>query len=178
MTDGDGSRTALDDLNLEHAVLLKLAASAKQLVYAQMKETRIHYVCELNTLHNLFKTHKSELFQEHDDRFLAREQIRTERDKKSSRFNGVLSSARRMLFDSTSGERRLEKVVAKLQSLYEDSWKVPASGETSSQVAENSPRVRKLKSQVAGKKSVVRPRLLLLTRTSESWKRRKFGTQS
>lgn len=61
------------------------------------------------------------------------------------------SSARRLVLFSTPGEDSLTWLVGQLQLLYEDRRKTLVLAGSSSQVAESSPRVRKMESKIAEK---------------------------
>lgn len=64
----------------------------------------------------------------------------------------MLSSIRRPVLGSTLGGDSLRELVFMLQLVYDDSRNVPVSAGPSSQVAENSLRIRKLESRIAEKK--------------------------
>lgn len=75
-------------------------------------------------MRSLLKTRKSELLQERDERMVEQERLRTECDEKSSRYRNVLSTVRRLVFDTTSSEGRLEELVSRLRLLYGEGRKV------------------------------------------------------
>lgn len=83
---------------------------------------------------------------------MARRQLPTERDEKSTRYHDGLLSVCRPVSAIASVADSSEELMSKVQLLYEDSGKVPVSAGLSSQFAENSPRARELESQIARKK--------------------------
>lgn len=80
------------------------------------------------------------------------QQLRTAPNEKMTRYHDVLSTARRLAFDSTRCEGRAKELVSKLQLRYGDRRRVPVLARPSSQVVEDDPRSRELKSLVAMKK--------------------------
>lgn len=73
---------------------------------------------------------------------------------------------RRLVFDSTMGEGRFVELVYKRQLLYEDCCRVSVTARPWSQVTEDNPRVRELKSQIA-KKEIKRVAAVAVAASSE-----------
>lgn len=84
-----------------------------------------------------------------DEWMVEQEQVRTECGEKASRFHDLKSTVRREIDDKILGEGRLVEFVSILQLLYKDSRKVLVLAGPSSQVVEDDPHVRELKSQAA-----------------------------
>lgn len=107
-----------------------------------MKETCEYHVRKPDLWRESLKARDSELLQERDEWIVKQEHLSTERVEKLSRYHNVLSTVRRLVLDSISGEGRLEELVFKAQLLYEDSRKVPVLSGPSSHVVEDDLRVR------------------------------------